>query len=73
MNSMCKFEAEKKRSCEAFITTVECERAIVSDVAGTTRDTLRENVQIGGNKCTLIDTAGMRAASSDRLEAIGAV
>ncbi len=36
------------------------ERAIVTDVAGTTRDTLRETVQLEGLELTLVDTAGLR-------------
>ena len=46
------------------------ERAIVTPVAGTTRDALREPVQIEGVPLTLVDTAGLRA-SSDRIEQLG--
>jgi tRNA modification GTPase len=46
------------------------ERAIVSDVAGTTRDTVEESIAIGGVLVRLIDTAGIRA-HADRLEAAG--
>src|SRR5258705_13453639 len=38
------------------------ERAIVTPQPGTTRDALRENVQIGGVPLVLVDTAGLRAA-----------
>jgi len=46
------------------------DRAIVSDVAGTTRDTIEEQVRIGGHLIRLIDTAGIRD-SDDRVEQIG--
>jgi tRNA modification GTPase len=46
------------------------ERAIVSNIPGTTRDTIEEMVQLGGFPCRLIDTAGLRA-TEDVLENIG--
>ncbi len=46
------------------------ERAIVSDIPGTTRDTIEETLNIGGVTFRLVDTAGIREAS-DTIEAIG--
>ena len=45
-------------------------RAIVSDIAGTTRDTIEESVKIGTHILKVIDTAGIRDAS-DEIERIG--
>ena len=46
------------------------DRAIVSDIAGTTRDTIEEVLHINGIPFRLIDTAGIREAQ-DQIEAIG--
>ena len=46
------------------------DRAIVTDVAGTTRDTVEEKVSLGGVLLRLIDTAGIRRGG-DAVEALG--
>ncbi|MGI4727586.1 MAG: tRNA uridine-5-carboxymethylaminomethyl(34) synthesis GTPase MnmE [Janthinobacterium lividum] len=46
------------------------ERAIISPIPGTTRDTIEEILNIGGVNFRLIDTAGIREAT-DAIEAIG--
>ena len=46
------------------------DRAIVSDIAGTTRDTIEEKLNIRGIDFRLIDTAGIRRAQ-DQIEKIG--
>lgn len=46
------------------------ERAIVSNIPGTTRDTIEEAINIGGVTFRLVDTAGIREAT-DTIEAIG--
>ena len=46
-------------------------RAIVSELAGTTRDTIEEVLNIDGILFRLIDTAGIREHSTDSIETIG--
>jgi tRNA modification GTPase len=53
-----------------FNKLVRLERAIVTDIAGTTRDSLTESVSLHGVPVSLTDTAGFREAG-DKIEAIG--
>ena len=46
------------------------DRAIVSDIAGTTRDSLEDEWTLGGIKFRLVDTAGLRE-TTDIIEALG--
>ena len=46
------------------------DRVIVTDIPGTTRDTVEETVMLGATRLRLIDTAGIRE-TSDTVEAIG--
>ena len=46
------------------------ERVIVTEIAGTTRDTVEETVMVGHTRLRLIDTAGIRE-TEDKIEAMG--
>ena len=52
-------------------TLLNEDRAIVSEIAGTTRDTIEEVVNINGILFRLIDTAGIREDSTDVIERVG--
>jgi tRNA modification GTPase len=51
-------------------TILNEERAIVSDIKGTTRDTIEESIIINGYKLRFIDTAGLRS-TKNKIEKIG--
>ena len=53
-----------------FNALIGDERAIVTDIPGTTRDQLRESFLINNVPVTVVDTAGLRA-SEDKVEQIG--
>ena len=54
-----------------FNTLLNLKRAIVTEIEGTTRDTITETFEINGISATLIDTAGIRDKSPDKVENIG--
>lgn len=54
-----------------FNAIVESEAAITSSIAGTTRDVIERKVAIGGVPFRFVDTAGLRAATTDEIEQIG--
>lgn len=52
-------------------TLADDDRAIVSPIAGTTRDTVEDTIEINGTTFRVIDTAGLRDNPTDEIEAIG--
>jgi tRNA modification GTPase len=54
-----------------FNALIESEAAITSPIAGTTRDVIERAVAIAGVPFTFVDTAGLREAGQDEIEAIG--
>ena len=54
-----------------FNTLLKDERAIVTDIPGTTRDVLEYNADVKGVSLRLIDTAGLREKTSDAIEEMG--
>lgn len=54
-----------------FNSLIDRDGAIVSEIAGTTRDRIEAPIVIAGVPLLLIDTAGLRAETDDAIEAIG--
>ncbi len=54
-----------------FNQIVGANRAIVSDIPGTTRDIISADIDINGYLVHLMDTAGLRDAATDEIEKIG--
>ncbi len=58
-----------------FNSLLDMDRAIVTNIPGTTRDTIQESLDVDGIPVTLIDTAGIREldnkTQSDQIESIG--
>jgi tRNA modification GTPase len=53
-----------------FNALVGEDRVLVTEIAGTTRDAVAEEVELGGERVRLVDTAGLREAG-ERLERLG--
>ena len=58
--SMCLVGCPNVGKSSLMNALLDKERAIVSDIAGTTRDTLEDNMRLNGLNYKLIDTAGIR-------------
>ncbi|WP_331828521.1 tRNA uridine-5-carboxymethylaminomethyl(34) synthesis GTPase MnmE [Candidatus Blochmannia sp. SNP] len=54
-----------------FNALLGMDRAIVSTISGTTRDTLHESIQLNGITCHITDTAGLKKNSDNEIEQIG--
>jgi len=70
-NLVAKIQVVLKRLIQSFqLGNVIKQGVIVSEIAGTTRDTIEESLNIKGIQFRLIDTAGIRAAQN-KIEQIG--
>jgi len=54
-----------------FNALLDIQRAIVTPIAGTTRDVIREELILQGRRVRLIDTAGLRSSALDMVEKLG--
>lgn len=67
---VCLVGAPNSGKSSLFNSLISADRAIVTEVPGTTRDVLREHAEWSGLPVTLLDTAGLRE-TSDIIETMG--